>query len=168
MVSGKSGIPEAALREDLKKIKEEVVSKETESVNLKNKEEKVSRKERIKRKLLGIVLWQKTLPNPNLQPGKIIEGLLKIYPGRDNLFPEEEKTKEDLIFEAEIFYQGEADLDKDVAELLKNLQEEHWREELESKMAELRKAEAAGDREKSTRILKECQELGDKIQSIKK
>ena len=76
-------------------------------------------------------------------------------------------NKEDLIFEAEVFYGGDVNLEKDVAELPKNLKEEYLKEELFHKMQELHISELAKDQNKSKQILLEINEINNKIHSIK-
>ena len=84
------------------------------------------------------------------------------------------ENKDDLIFEAEVFYEGlpaqtgDINVKKDVEELLRNLKEESLKEELAGKMRELNLAEQAGDKERSSQILKECQEINKKIHENKK
>ena len=78
-----------------------------------------------------------------------------------------EDVKQDLIFEAEVFYGRDADIKKDIQELLFNLKEEYLKEELGRKMRELNMAEKAGETALATKILKECQIINNKIQEIK-
>ena len=78
-----------------------------------------------------------------------------------------ENNREDLIFEAEVFYgQGEG-LEKDVGELLNNLKEESLKEELLRKMQELHFTEEKNEKDKALLILKEINEINNKIQNIK-
>jgi len=72
-----------------------------------------------------------------------------------------------LIFEAEVFYGGDANLEKDVAELLNNLREEFLKEELFKKMQELRVVEEKKDTDKTSEVLKQINEINNKIQDIK-
>ncbi len=76
-------------------------------------------------------------------------------------------NKEDLIFEAEVFYGGDVDLKKDTEELLINFKEEHLKEKLFQKMQELRNFEIKKDLDKSNQVLKEINEINKNIQKIK-
>ena len=64
--------------------------------------------------------------------------------------------REDLIFEAEVFYGSSENLEKDTGELLINLEEEKINEKLSRKMQELATAK---DKEKERHLLEEIQEL---------
>ncbi|MEO5635413.1 MAG: DNA primase [Candidatus Paceibacterota bacterium] len=171
MISDKTSIPESALKDDLKKIEQELKYEKKEIEVAGDTISQVYRKDYILRKLLGIILWQKTLSN-NAEVTIDSEATLKEIGDVLNISPEEvlekgEKEKEDLIFEAEVFYVTDGDLKKDTEELLLNLKEEYLREELSKKMKELNLSEEKKDREKSAQILKEVQTLNDQIQNIK-
>ncbi|MEK7175508.1 MAG: DNA primase [Patescibacteria group bacterium] len=74
----------------------------------------------------------------------------------------------DLIFEAEIFYGDKnANLKKDIKEMLLNLKEEYLKERLIQKMQELHLCEGNNDLIKSSEILKETQIINNQIQNIK-
>ena len=72
-----------------------------------------------------------------------------------------------MIFEAEVFYNGNDHLKGEAEELLSNLREEFLKEELMKKMQELNVAERDKDKEKSNKILGEVNDLNIKIQNIK-
>ena len=163
-ISEAAGIPERALEEDLRKIDRDSKAEKEEIADSSESENKVRRKERILEKLLGILYWQKSLPNPVLDVPKILEdlnGVLKV--------DVEERKGEipDLIFEAEIFYGETPDLEKEVKELLANLKEEVLREELAGKMKELYRAEEEKNATVSAEILRECQAINKEIEEIK-
>jgi DNA primase len=167
-ISDVSVIPLQALEEDLRRIEQEYTYEKKEIIEAEQALGKMYRKDYILRKLSGIILWQKTLPEPSLQVEKLAQELaelLKINP--ETFLAQLAKNKEDLIFEAEVFYGAGADLKKDTEEMLFNLREELLKEELEAKMRELHLAEAAKDAIKSAQILKEIQDLNNKLQEIK-
>lgn len=167
-ISDVSNIPESALQEDLRNIELELKYEKREIEEARESISKVYKKDYILRKLLGIILWQETLKEPNLNIQEIrgeISSTLNI-PLNDLL----ERTKGnegDFIFEAEVFYGSGADIKKDVEEMLFNVKEEYLKEDLAKKMRELYLAEEKGDIDKSTQILKECQIINNKIQEIK-
>ncbi|MFZ1019711.1 MAG: DNA primase [Minisyncoccia bacterium] len=126
-ISDQSGIPENALQDDLRKIEQELKYVPTLSDNSVGgvgiPTESVGKKTYIERKLLGIALWKK-----NKELEKSLGQILEKYKDSGN----------DLIFEAEVFYGNSENLEKDIGELLANLEEEKINEELLRKMQELR------------------------------
>jgi len=167
-ISDASGIPTGALEDDLKKIEQELKYEKEEIKEAKESRKTMYRKDYIERKLLGIILWQKTLKEKNVDPEKILEKLAEILKTPSvKLLEKTNENKEDLIFEAEVFYGGGGEIEKDIAEMLFNLEEEYLKEELAEKMRELHDAEDTKDRERSVQILKECQILNNRIQDIK-
>ena len=167
-ISDLSQIPEQAIKEDLMKIEKEFRNEKEEIEKAKESENKVFRKDYIERRLLGIILWQKNLDKKKIEVEKITQELAEILKIKEiDLFKNNEDNKEDLIFEAEVFYGGDIDLKKDVLELLDNLKEEYLKEELFGKMQELNVLEIKKDNKRSVEILQEINEINKKIQSIK-
>jgi len=180
MISNKSGVREDDIRDILNKSNKPDLIKESDTVE---KSSNMFRKDYILRKLLGIILWQKTVkvPTPegvgiptasvgkqNTDVDAILKEIAEILNIKeDQVLKETEKNKEDLIFEAEVFYGGDANLEKDVAELLNNLREEFLKEELFKKMQELRVVEEKKDTDKTSEVLKQINEINNKIQDIK-
>lgn len=167
-ISDAASIPESALKDDLKKIEKETLSEKREMEEIKNSESQIFRKDYIERKLLGIILWQKSLADPSIS----IEGITKNLAGILNITEEAligkaNDDKEDLIFEAEVFYGGDVDLGKDVSELLLNLEEEYLNEERFKKMQELHLYEEQKDFEKGKEILEQINKINHKIHNIK-
>jgi len=165
-ISDVSGVPQSALEQDLNKVEQEAKYEKIETVE--NTQTEIQRKEYILRRLLGIILWQKTLSEqiPNLKEmSDETSSILGI--SIDQSLDKVKNETEDLIFEAEIFYAGGTTLEKDIKELLENLKEESLREELGKKMRELYKAERDKDVGLSAQILKECQAINKQIQDIK-
>jgi hypothetical protein len=87
--------------------------------------------------------------------GKIVNYVLEKYKDAEN----------DLIFEAEVFYGDSEDIEKDIKELLVNLEEEKINEELSRKMQELRMVK---DRDKEMKLLLEIQALNKQKHEKKK
>ncbi|HNW71580.1 MAG TPA: DNA primase [Candidatus Paceibacterota bacterium] len=168
LISDMSQIPENALRDDLRKVETELKFEQNEIKGAEEHENKVFKKDYIERRLFGILLWQKTLPKQSLNVEEITKELSNILGVKpEEVFIDVENNKEDLIFEAEIFYGKEGNLNKDVLELLENLKEENLKEELSKKMKELHLADMNKEKDKSTQILKEVNEINNKIQNIK-
>jgi hypothetical protein len=128
----------------------------------------IVKKDYILRRLLGLVFWQSAGKSVDLDLGKLITDIAEATNQTeseltDRFLP----IKEDLIYEAEVFYGGGIDLKRDIVELINNLKEENLKEELARKMRELYLAEEAKDQEKVEEILKACQIINNKIQEIK-
>jgi DNA primase len=173
-ISDISGVPQSALQDDLKTIEQEFKYEKDEIVEATGLKQKMYRKDYILRKLFGIVFWQDTLKEKNIETKNILDELSKIL-NKDTgvLLGEVGDKKEDFIFEAEVFYGGipseilVSKIDQDVKELLFNLKEEYLKEELEKRMRELSQAEEQKDFTKSAQILKIINDLSSQIQFIK-
>jgi DNA primase len=154
MVSNKSGINENDIREKLKKIEQELKYEKTPARNASSIAdaggEIISRKDYIERKLLGIALWKK-----DKELEKSLGQILEKYKDSGN----------DLIFEAEVFYGNSENLEKDVGELLANLEEEKINEELLRKMQELR---IIKDKDGEVELLSAIQKLNKQKHEKKK
>ncbi|HEV7702025.1 MAG TPA: DNA primase [Candidatus Paceibacterota bacterium] len=168
-ISDMSSISEQALKDDLKKIPAQASGiLEVGGEKALKGEVRKFRKDYIERKLLGIIIWQKTLSDSSINIEEItknVADILKITP--QALIEKSAPDKEDLIFEAEVFYGGEMNLKKDVDELILNLEEEYLNEERIKKMQELHIYEEKKDISKGREILKEINEINNKIQNIK-
>lgn len=170
-LSDMTGISVEAFSQDLKSMDKNIQIEKEEIKEAKKEASTMYRKDYIERKLLGIILWQKSLPAHS--PKKIdFEDILSSLADISKMSTEDVLAKakenaEDLIFEAEVFYGDEINLQKDVGEMILNLKEECLKEELGEKMRELHKAEENKNTELSSKILKECQDLNNKIQDIK-
>lgn len=157
LISGKSGISENALIEDLKKVESEQKNeKEDTKMAIENMGKKL-RKDPIERRLLGVALWQEGLKDKKIDPGPILEKLKDVAEKYKDI-------KEDLIYEVEEFYSNSLNLEKDVREMLLNIEEEYLNEELGKKMVALQNAK--GD-EKEMEILKRIEEINKRKEEIK-
>ena len=167
-ISDLSHIPQNALQDDLKKIEQELRYEKKEIAEAEESLTQVHRKDYILRKLLGIILWQKTLKEQSMDVEKISKEIAMILNiAEDQVLGQAKEEKRDLIFEAEVFYGEDTDVKKDAEELLFNLKEEYLKEELGTKMRELNEIEQVKDAIKSKSILKEISEINSKIQEIK-
>ena len=167
-ISDLSGISQTALQDDLKKIEQESKYEKAEIREAVQNINALSRKDYIERKLLGIILWQKSLKQSNIEVNKILRELREILGvSEEQLLEKTKENQADFIFEAEVFYGEGADIQRDVGEMLKNLQEEFLKEKWGQKMRELREAEEAKDAEKSKLILIDIRDINSKIQNIK-
>ena len=159
-ISDQSGIGQGAIQDDLKKIEQELRhEKEETKLAIENVEKKL-KKDPIERRLLGIAFWQENLKNKKIDPELIFKKLEKV----------KEKyvdSKENLIYEAEIFYGDGEDIEKDVSEMLSNLEEEYLNEERFKKIRELHIYEENKDSEKTLKILQDINEISKKMEDIK-
>src|SRR3989344_5812442 len=129
-----------------------------------------SRKEKIERKIQGIIFWQEEVAQPVLNIDEIKKKYTSVA-GETSaamLHDMTSEKKKDLIFEAEVYYQSAKNLSEDVDLLLANLEAEALKEELIRTMSELKGAEARGDTVRIGEILGRCQEISKKLSEIKK
>jgi len=156
-ISDTSGIPEGALQDDLKHIEQELKYEKKEIQQAQETFTKIHRKDSIERKLLGIALWQKTLKSPSLDFENILSKLPDVSKKYDDL-------AQDLVFEAEVFYTNNENLQKSVEEMFMNLEEENINVILTKKMQELG---SGGEGAEGQKILQEINELNKKKEDIK-
>ncbi|HAS80829.1 MAG: primase protein [Candidatus Nomurabacteria bacterium GW2011_GWE1_32_28] len=157
LISSKSSIATSDLIEDLKKV-ELALKYEKEEIKIaKENVEKKLRKDPIERKLFGIAFWQESVKNRKIDPELIFKKLVKVYEKYQNI-------KEDLVSEAEEFYSNNENLQKDVDEMLLNIEEEYLKEELSKNMVDLYNIKG---KEGEIEILKKVDEINKKIQGIK-
>ncbi len=166
-ISDRTSIPLSALEDDLKKIALEQKQERQEIEKLSENPNTMYRRDYIERRLLGVIFWQEGLKDKNIDTNYILDELAEILKkDKKEILENTKYRKEDLIFEAEVFYSG-LSFERDVGELLFNLREEVLKEDLNKKMRELHKAESEKDQDKSTKILIEISEINKKIQDIK-
>ncbi|TSC77675.1 MAG: DNA primase [Parcubacteria group bacterium Gr01-1014_24] len=156
-ISDASGIPESALKDDLKTIEQELKYETEETETAKENVEKKFRKDPIERRLLGIAFWQESMQNRTIDPELIFKKLDKVKKVYEDI-------KEDLIYEAEVFYSNSENLQKDVNEMLLNIEEEYLNEELVKKMIELKNLK---DKKEEIEILKKINEINKRKEEIK-
>ncbi|HEY4513529.1 MAG TPA: DNA primase [Candidatus Paceibacterota bacterium] len=157
LISDKSGIGQSALSDDLKKIEEELKHEKEEIKEAGEAQAKKRRKDNVESDLLGIALWQETLPEPVVDFKMIFEKL-------GETAQKYKDTKEDLIYRAEVFYTNNENLKKSVEEMFFNLEEENINEAINRKMTELK---GAGDEDSGKKILQEISDLNKKKENIK-
>ena len=183
-ISSKTGIPEDSLKEELVKIKNEIYSNSEKFVQNNRgilngtKEggiEKLSRIDIIKRKIKGLILWQKSLQEPSINLEKIIKKFEEIV--GENIFKEDSSimpsTEQvggddyDLMFDTEMNYLEKEDASYEIEELLLNLAGELLKEKLKITTSEMKKAEKENNEEKVEKLLNTCSILSKEIQNKK-
>ncbi len=168
LISDKSGITESALVEDLKKVESELKYEKEETETARVNVEKKLRKDPIERRLLGIAFWQENVQNRIIDSEFIFNRLSKAKEALKDI-------KEDLIYEAEAFYANSDNLQKDVDEMLLNIEEEYLNEELVRKMVDLKnlkdnpegKQASYGAGTKEMEILKNIDKINKRKEEIK-
>jgi len=174
-VAEKAGLKEEAVWQDLKKIKEEggtlnTVDKEVLSINAKISGEEISRSRiyNTAAKIMGIIFWQEKLKNRSIDT-KIIEERLKELVGETEFKPFLELPpfkKEELLFEAETYYENKDNLEMIVDDLLLSLEESLLKGRFAEIVKKLGVAERDNNKEAATKLLIECKEIGQKINDL--
>ena len=180
-ISQRAQIKEESIWEDLKKIKPSYSPRPTADAvsdlgaksqlesEAEKKRRECLRKDFLARRILGIVFWQETLDRPTIKVEEI-KNKFKDVIGED-YFKELQNAfvgnKQELIFEAEVFYQNSDKILDDVKEILLHLKEDNLSEKLGQRMQALNVAEKEGKHDEATHLLKECHELSQKINEIK-
>ncbi|MFH1608607.1 MAG: DNA primase [Patescibacteria group bacterium] len=170
LVSNKSGISEDDIRANLKKVEQELKYEKEEIKEAKKIESILFKKDYIERRLLGIIFWQNTLGDKKkkINADKLQTEVLEILGMTEVEVNNKLKDSiEDLIFEAEVFYGEDVNLEKEIIELIFNLKEECLKESLSRKMQELRILEEQKDNILVTKILEEINIINNKIHEIK-
>jgi len=167
-ISDVSSIKEEALKQDLQKLGSERNTEREKLVKSDASKSTLGRKEYILRKLLGIIFWQKTLKEKTITIDELVKDITDILDvNKSDLFAVPDTEKNNLIFEAEVFYVGEIDLRRDIEELLRNLREETLKEELFIQVHKLREAEEKKEKDKADKILKRINEITNEIENFK-
>lgn len=166
-IAQKTFIKEDALWADLKNVNitttVDEVSKNISEKNL------LGRKDHIEKRLVGILLWQKSAQKPTITVSEIEKKFIDIVgdSGYD-LFKQTKDEKEVLIFEAESYYAGKEDIASEVAELLVGLEEEYLKKKFGEAMENLQKAERDKNSAEVLKYLEECQNISQQINNLKK
>ena len=166
----KTAIPEEALLEDVARLsaeeKKKIVpaSKKTETAPT-----APSRSTRIQDRLFGILFWQESMPEPEIDLSVLTKRLSEIlgaeaYHARIDIPPDK---KSEHIFEVEMLYQNQKHLHKEMEELLDNLEEETLSARLETLMTKLAQAEQSSDSDALQHLLQESQSITTRLNSIK-
>ena len=139
------------------------------SVEKEEKKDAITKKEAIKRKLVGFLLLSASKES-NLDKSKKIIALIEEFEGKTWLEMEsslDEKDKEQLLFEAEMYYADHGGGVNEVEELLDNLELEYEAEILENALNRLRRAESLGNEEEVRESMQLCQLHSKNIEAIK-
>lgn len=129
-----------------------------------------NRRKRIIDRIVGTILWQERMSTPSLNVGDIRTQILLIAkdPAERMLAAPDSDLAKELIFEAEVYYEGAENIEDDMKDLLVSLETEILKEDFVLAMEALRKAEEKGDERGISDLLKKCQEISKKLGSITK
>ncbi len=168
-ISLKTGIPESALNEDLTKLvdREKIDKQVLAETKILKKEEK--RSTRIEDRLFGILFWQETLSPPLVEVEKLRESLKTILgePRFKSFIEIPSDKKNENVFEVELLYQNTEHLEKEIKELISNLEEEVLSKAINEIMTEIGIAERSGDTEKIKLLLTTSKEIASRLNIIK-
>ncbi len=141
----------------------------------------LSRLTRIARTINGALLWQESAQEPilsdvkkyRIQFEKLSSEALSISSPPDPVRGREGSQRastsngtdgrDKLIFEAEARFHGNENVQREIEELLKNMEEEIMREKFSEKMKQLKEAETRGSIEQAQKLLVECQEISKQL-----
>ncbi|MFA5838892.1 MAG: DNA primase [Candidatus Paceibacterota bacterium] len=174
-ISTKTEIPEDSLKEELTKAKNDIKKESDKYMKTdigKNKEktkndstEQTSKIEILKKKIKGLILWQKSIDESSIDVKKISSRIEKIL--GENIFDKtNEKNDLDLIFDAEMNYLNIQNILHELEELILLLEEETLKEKLKQVMNDMKKAEKENDSDVE-KYLDLCNKLSKEIQNKK-
>ena len=166
-----TGIPVDALNEDISRITQKETSPPLAArpAAAQAPTESRQRGTRIEDRLIGILFWQKSLPEPRIDPVQLRERIISIL-GSERLESYEESgedKKNEHIFEVELIYPDPEKMVKEVEELLGNLEEEILSRELETVMTELGHAERNNEIEDTIIFLNKARDITHRLNTIK-
>ena len=129
----------------------------------------ISRKDKIKEKILGIFLWQSSIKDSKLDLEAIKKKYKEITEDDDFLSSEREvslKEKGRLVFEAEIYCNQKQSIQDQIEDLFLNLEKECLKESLADLRKVLKRAEDDENKEQEEDILGQIQKIGHKIEEL--
>ncbi len=112
------------------------------------------------RRLVGLAIWKKD--REIIEKIKHIVSLEEYERAKQDF----DSPPEDLVFEAEMLFEGSKKIDKDIEELLQELEERTLKDTLSRAMADLNLAEKKKDKAKSEELIRLCQEISIKLSEL--
>lgn len=171
-VAEKLNIKESAVWKELDKLKTKnnTQRESTQKENLLKNNNTNKLKDKIKEKILGILIWQKGLEKPDINHIEHEKQFKKIT-NEDGLTIVKAKSisKErisELVFEAEMYYKNALNLELEIKELLVNLEKEILKEAFEEAMIFLKEAEKGNDETEVVVALEKCHNISKKLEKI--
>lgn len=179
MIHDKTGLAEEAVRDDLKILLSKKSAETPASAALKSEiaasaaTPSIARIDIIARKLFGLLAFAEKSAGggeKGIVDAKKYEQELKAISGDDyaRIAAEIAPFRDDLILEAEITYGEGHKIEKELAELMINFEEDLLKRRLSGAMAELAAAEREKNAEKSQAAAQMCHELSKKLTEVGK
>ncbi|MCF7864888.1 MAG: DNA primase [Candidatus Pacebacteria bacterium] len=119
------------------------------------------------RRVGALLVWFK---NSNRDVSGVLEKISHILPESDFIYFKHstENSPEELLFEAEVLFDGSKHIEKDMDDLLYELEERSLKHRLSETMMELGLAEKKHDTAKAEELIKICQEISLKLSGLNK
>lgn len=119
------------------------------------------------RRVGALLVWFK---NSNRDVTSVLEKISQILPESDFIYFKHsiENSPEELLFEAEVLFDGSKHIEKDMDDLLYELEERSLKHRLSETMMELGLAEKKHDIAKAEELIKICQEISLKLSGLNK
>ena len=119
------------------------------------------------RRVGALLVWFK---NSNRDVVPVLEKISHILPESDFIYFKHsiENSPEELLFEAEVLFDGSKHIEKDMDDLLYELEERSLKHRLSETMMELGLAEKKHDIAKAEELIKICQEISLKLSGLNK
>lgn len=162
-------ISEDAVYEEIKKVEIDKIETETPPIN-KDKQishTEVKRKDIIEEQILSILLWQSSQAKKEIDIDVFENRMRNMLEIEDLYGSISEDEKRERIFEVELYFADVKSLEEVLKDLFGNLESEVLKTKFHNTMEQLKEAELSGDNEEATKLLKLCQELGEKIDDNK-
>jgi DNA primase len=161
-------LPEQVISDEVSKARS-TLTEVSQAIKSEDKRSVISRKDAIKRKLIGFVLLRMAKGADSADSSVVIDKLEKMEGKSWNDIDSglDSKDKEQLLFEAEMYYSDSGGGGQEVQELLNNLELEYESEALEKTLTKLRKAESLGNEEEINELMKLCKIHSSNIETIK-
>ena len=126
----------------------------------------LSRLARIMRTVEGAILWQESREEPILSDVKKYRTQFEKLSSEAPPLDVPRGARDKLIFEAEARFHGNEQVEQEIADLLKNFEEEIIRDRFTQKLKQLKDAEMRGDTEEAQKLLVVCQEISKQLQAL--
>ncbi len=167
VIAKKTGLREEAVWDDLRTLPVRTV--DTERDQAKEIKRELSHNH-VVRRIAGLLFWLEASPNPILEFKPFLERITGIVgkEGVDRLYEEYKETKQELIFEAENYYDNAKNVEREIGELAVSFEEDVLRAHFVTAMVELERAEAKGDEKEVEKILQKCQDISVRLTQLQK
>ena len=159
-------VPESALQDEMRKVADSLTMPEKmveTSAEGTPAEGTRSPADRIARILIGLLLWQEQVKEPEVDVSELRKEIQDLI-GND-LYTLFSADAEEYAFEAEQLYGGAAL--KGSRELIQLLREHILKREFTETMRELKQAETSGDSSRALGLLQQCRDLSQQIEQLR-